>query len=360
METQLVLLNMLEFTTGNLLNANTEALVNTVNCVGVAGRGIALAFREAFPENFQAYVQACKRMELQPGQMQVFRTGHLSHPKFIINFPTKRHWKGKSRLEDIEMGLVALVKQVQALQIKSIAIPPLGCGLGGLEWAVVRPLIEQAFAGLSEVQVLIFEPTETIVPNPSREVPKMTNGRAALIGLMNRYLAGLLDPFVSLLEVHKLMYFLQEAGEDLRLRYVKAPYGPYAENLRHVLKTMDGHFLTGYGDGGDQPNKPLELVPGTLQDAMRMLEQHTQTHTRFARVSNLVEGFETPFGLELLSTVHWVVQYENAVHLEQVIEQVYAWNNKKTKFSNRQIETAWLVLKQQNWFRPSTTLTHAP
>jgi O-acetyl-ADP-ribose deacetylase (regulator of RNase III) len=117
---------MLRFTRGNLLTAETEALVNTVNCVGIAGRGIALSFREAFPENFRAYVQACKRKELQPGQMQVFRTGQLGNPKFIINFPTKRHWKGKSQIEDIKTGLVALIEQVQALKIKSIAIPPLG------------------------------------------------------------------------------------------------------------------------------------------------------------------------------------------------------------------------------------------
>lgn len=346
---------MIQFTTGNLLTADTEALVNTVNCVGIAGRGIALAFREAFPENFRAYVQACKRNELQPGQMLVFRTGSLGNPKFIVNFPTKRHWKGKSQLTDIKTGLVALIEQVQALQIKSIAIPPLGCGLGGLDWMVVRPLIEQAFVGLPEVQVLIFEPTETVVNNPSRQAPQMTNGRAALVGLMNRYLSGLLDPFISLLEVHKLMYFLQEAGEDLRLRYVKAPYGPYADNLRHVLKAMDGHFLTGYGDGGDQPDKPLELVPGALQDAMLVLEQDAQIQARFARVSNLVAGFETSFGLELLSTVHWVVQHEQAANLEQVIERVYAWNAKKTKFSKQQIELAWRVLQQQHWIQPAAS-----
>jgi O-acetyl-ADP-ribose deacetylase (regulator of RNase III) len=343
---------MLRFTRGNLLTAETEALVNTVNCVGIAGRGIALSFREAFPENFRAYVQACKRKELQPGQMQVFRTGQLGNPKFIINFPTKRHWKGKSQIEDIKTGLVALIEQVQALKIKSIAIPPLGCGLGGLEWSAVRPLIEQAFAILPSVEVLVFEPTEIMVNNPSREAPKMTNGRAALVGLMNRYLAGLLDPFVSLLELHKLMYFLQEAGEDLRLRYVKAPYGPYADNLRHVLKAIDGHFLTGYGDGGDQPDKPLELVPGTLQDAMAILEQDTQSQARFARVSNLVAGFETAFGLELLATVYWVVQHEQASNLQQVIERVYAWNTHKTKFSSQQIELAWKVLQQQHWIKP--------
>jgi hypothetical protein len=132
----------------------------------------------------------------------------------------------------------------------------------------------------------------------------MTSGRAALIGLMDRYLAGLMDPFVTLLEVHKLTYFMQEAGEPLRLRYVEGFYGPYAENLRHVLRAIEGYFVSGYADGGDRPDKQLQLVPGAVRDARAFLEDHPQVRARFDRVTGLVEGFETPFGLELLSTVH--------------------------------------------------------
>jgi O-acetyl-ADP-ribose deacetylase (regulator of RNase III) len=213
---------MLEYKTGDILREDAEALVNTVNCVGVMGRGIALQFKNAFPKNFKAYAAACKNEEVQPGRMFVYETGQLTDPRFIVNFPTKRHWRGKSRIEDIESGLSALVEIIRQHGIRSIAIPPLGSGLGGLDWIEVKRRIEDALQPLQEVHVIIFEPkgapaTEKMVRK--REVPKMTAGRAALVELMHRYLAGLLDPFVTLLEVHKLMYFLQEAGEPLRLRY---------------------------------------------------------------------------------------------------------------------------------------------
>jgi len=151
----------------------------------------------------------------------------------------------------------------------------------------------------------------------------MTAPRAALLGLMNRYLAALMDPFITLLEVHKLLYFLQAAGEPLRLRYVKAPLGPYAENLRHVLRQIEGHFISGYADGGDAPGKQLTLVPGALRDAELVLGAHPVTHERFDRVARLVEGFETPFGLELLSTVHWAVTREHAEDSESVVRLVH-------------------------------------
>jgi O-acetyl-ADP-ribose deacetylase (regulator of RNase III) len=149
---------MLELTTGNLLDANAEALVNTVNTVGIMGKGIALQFRLAFPRNFELYQSACKRGDVVPGKMFVVPTNRLDNPKYIINFPTKRHWKGKSRIEDIDAGLVDLVEVVRRENIKSVAIPPLGCGNGGLDWNEVRPRIESAFAALPEVRVLVFGP----------------------------------------------------------------------------------------------------------------------------------------------------------------------------------------------------------
>ena len=166
---------------------------------------------------------------------------------------------------------------------------------------------------------------------------------------MNRYLGGLMDPFVSLLEVHKLMYFMQEAGEPLRLRYAKAPYGPYAENLRHVLRAVEGHLLSGYADGGDTPDKQLELVPGAVKDAEVFLSDQHDTAARFDRVAHLVEGFETPFGLELLATVHWVATRENAASPEDATAKVYAWNERKRRFSPRQIGIAFQTLQSKGW-----------
>jgi O-acetyl-ADP-ribose deacetylase (regulator of RNase III) len=326
---------MIDFTTGDILRADAEALVNTVNCVGIMGRGIALQFKNEFPQNFKAYEAACAHEEVQPGRMFVFETGMLTNPKFIINFPTKRHWRGKSRMEDIDAGLVALVEEIRQRGIRSIAIPPLGSGLGGLDWAEVRPRIEAALRGIDDLSVTIFEPNSAPVVTRSREVPSMSPGRAALVVLIQRYLGGLMDPFVTLLEVHKLMYFMQEAGEPLRLKYAKAPYGPYAENLRHVLHAVEGHLVSGYADGGDAPDKQLELVPGAVQDAGAFLQDKPDTLSRFDRVGKLVEGFETPFGLELLATVHWVVTRENAADTTDAAAKVYAWNDRKKRFSPR-------------------------
>jgi len=343
---------MIEYKTGDILIEDAEAIVNTVNCVGIMGRGIALQFKKAFPANFKSYAAACKREEVQPGQMFVFDTGGLTNPRFIINFPTKRHWRGKSRIEDIESGLSALTNAIKERGIQSIAIPPLGSGLGGLNWAQVRSKIEEALNELQDVRVIIFEPkgapeTDKMVHN--REVPKMTAGRASLVELMRRYLSGLLDPFVTLLEVHKLMYFMQAAGEPLKLKYKKGLYGPYAENLRHVLNAIEGHFVSGYADGGDEPDKQLELVPGVLEDADAFLKDKTETQAHFKKVSDLVEGFESPFGLELLSTVHWVVSNERNQSVDDVVANVYAWNERKKQFTRRQIELSLDILARKGW-----------
>lgn len=343
---------MIEFTSGDILRDDSEAVVNTVNCVGVMGRGIALQFKNAYPANFKAYEAACKRSEVQPGRMHVFETGQLTPPRYIINFPTKRHWRGKSRMEDIETGLSALIEAIRSKDIRSIAIPPLGSGLGGLDWSEVKPRIEAALACLDEVRVVIYEPkgapaSETMTH--SREVPAMTAGRAALVELIHRYLSGLLDPFVTLLEVHKLMYFMQEAGEPLRLKFTQAPYGPYAENLRHVLHAIEGHLTVGYADGGDAPDKPLSLVPGAVEDASAFLVTHTDTLARFDKVAALVEGFESPFGLELLSTVHWVMKHESVRTINDVITRTYAWNTRKRQFTPRQIGISVAVLSGKGW-----------
>jgi O-acetyl-ADP-ribose deacetylase (regulator of RNase III) len=151
---------MIELTQGDLLKQDAEALVNAVNCVGVMGRGIALQFRKAFPKSFEAYEHACKRGEVRPGSMLVFETDRLTNPRYVVNFPTKRHWRDKSRLTDIESGLEALVAEVKRLGIRTIALPALGCGLGGLEWLDVCPRIEKAFSAVPEVHVWLFEPEE--------------------------------------------------------------------------------------------------------------------------------------------------------------------------------------------------------
>jgi len=354
---------MLQYKKGDILAEDTEALINTVNCVGVMGRGIALQFKNAFPENFEEYARACKRDEVQPGRMFVTEINQLTTPRYIINFPTKRHWRGKSRMEDIDAGLIDLQRVIREKGIRSIAIPPLGSGLGGLDWKRVRPRIEEALRDFIDVRVVIFEPSGAPAQHKiakRQTAPNMTPGRAALVGLMYRYLGGLLDPFVTLLEVHKLMYFMKASGEDSldRLRVVKGHYGPFAENLTHVLREIEGYFVSGYRDGGDAPDRHLELVPGAVRDAEEFLRTHPETQARFDRVADLVSGFETPFGLELLSTVHWVIMAERAQTMDEVVERIYAWNDRKRRFTRRQIALTADKWRSKGWIGPDMLGAH--
>ena len=342
---------MIEYKNGDILREDVEAIVNTVNCVGIMGRGLALQFKNKFPQNFKEYQLACTNKEVQLGKMFVHQTGQLINPKYIINFPTKGHWKQNSKIEDISNGLDDLITIIEKYSIKSIAIPPLGSGLGGLDWKMVKKLIEEKLKNIN-CTVILFEPLEQkIEKSITKEIPKMTAGRAALIGLMDRYLKGLMNPFISLIEVHKLMYFMQESGEELRLKYKKAQFGPYADNLRHVLNTIEGHFISGYEDGGDAPTKQLKLIPKAVEDAKNYLTNKKNTNENFVKVAKLVDGFETPFGLELLSTVHWVVKNENASNLEEVISKIYNWNERKKQFSRKQIQIALDTLVKNDWLK---------
>jgi O-acetyl-ADP-ribose deacetylase (regulator of RNase III) len=340
---------------GDLLKTPADALVNTVNTVGVMGKGIALQFKLAFPDNYVAYEAACKHGDVQIGKMFVFR--REKNPRFIINFPTKRHWKGKSKIEDIESGLKALIQVVKQERIKSIAVPPLGCGNGGLDWEQVRPLIEEAFLELPDVQVQLFYPDGAPKAEEMKiatKPPRMTPGRAVILELLSRYV--LPGYRLTLLEIQKLAYFLQEAGQPLTLKFEKQKYGPYAENLHHVLQRIEGHYVRGYGDRSRDVS--LELFPEAVKEAEVFLASEKQTQDRLARVTELIEGYETPYGLELLSTVHWVVVHDRVAggqtNPSAVVAAVHAWNDHKRRtFTPPRVTRAWERLKSEGWFEPS-------
>ncbi len=339
---------MVEFLTGNLLEADVDALVNTVNTEGVMGKGVALQFKRAFPNNYKAYRAACAAGEVKLGRMFVFDTGRLERPRYIINFPTKDRWRSRSRLGDIEAGLQDLRRVLGELEVETVAVPPLGCGLGGLRWSDVRPRIEAALADLP-VRVLVFEPHGAPAPErmPERRPrPRMTPFRATLIWLLSRYLAP--GESASPLEVQKLLYFLQEAGEPLKLRFEKQRYGPYADAARHAVQDLEGHQLTGFGDGtgwGD-----VRLLPGALEEATAFLADRPDTHERYQRVEQLIDGFETPYGLELLATTHWVALHEQADDPGTAGERVRAWSARKGHlFTDEHVTVAWQRLDEGGW-----------
>jgi len=342
---------MIEYVTGNLLEADAEAYVNTVNTVGVMGKGIALQIRQAFPEVFDEYRRAVKRREVQPGRMHVVATGNVTNPRFVINFPTKEHWRGKARLEFIREGLVDLVRVLKQHRIRSVAVPPLGCGSGGLRWSQVRPLIVSALEGLEDVRVLLYAPAGAPAADEMRVAtkrPQLTSARAAYLRLFENY--AIPGYRLTMLEVEKLAYFLQSAGEPLKLRFAAGPYGPYAEQMHHVLQALEGHYIRGYGDRSEGAS--IYVTRGTAPDVERVLGEHPATLRRLDRVARLIEGFETPYGMELLSTIHWLAGQAARVHSDPMaaVDGVQSWSERKRRtFHVDHIHVAWQRLRDEGW-----------
>jgi O-acetyl-ADP-ribose deacetylase (regulator of RNase III) len=338
---------------GNLLRADAEVLVNTVNCVGIMGKGIALQFKQAYPENFRAYEAACRTGEVQLGKMFIHETGTLTNPRYIFNFPTKKHWKARSRLKDIESGLQDLVVQIRKLDIKTIAVPPLGCGNGGLDWTKVRPLIVSALQDVLDVDVMLYEPAgspaaETLPVGTKK--PSLTKTRALLVKLLEYY--GLPGYRLTLLEIQKLAYLLQAAGEPLQLGFVKHKYGPYAETLNHVLQRLEGHYIRGYGDRSSDAE--IYLLPNAGSEAEKLLAPDLESLTRLAKVREVIEGFETPHGMELIASVLWVASEDLAARTSasHATERIHRWSRRKrTKFPPRHIEIAWHRLHESGWLK---------
>lgn len=347
---------MITYTTGNLLKADAEALVNTVNTVGVMGKGIALMFKEEFPENFQAYSAACKQGDVQVGRMFVTRRNALLGPKWIVNFPTKKHWRQPSKLEWIEQGLEDLKTVISENHITSIALPPLGSGNGGLEWETVRTLIIRALEPLNDVDVIVYEPTRDYQNVAKRSgVQTLTPARVLVAEIIRRY--SILGIPCSLLEVQKLAYFLERyilifGGETpLDLRFKANRYGPYAQRLSHLLDGLDGSYLhcdKRIADAGAfEPiwfnDERRERVSAYLSspDVKPFLPALDET-------TRLIDGFESPLGMELLATIDWLVDREGVrPTFGEILDRLRSWpggdgasERKLRLFDRRLIELA--------------------
>jgi len=347
---------MLKHATGNLLRADAEAYVNTVNTVGVMGKGIALQVKQMFPKVFDEYQRAAKQGQVQVGRMHVVATHNVTNPRFIINFPTKEHWRGNAQLEFIRAGLPDLVRVIRELNIKSVAVPPLGCGSGGLRWAEVRPLIESALRKLEDVTVLLFAPTGAPAADDmpvATTRPNLTVARAAYLRLFEDY--AIPGYRLTMLEVVKLAYFLQAAGEPLKLKFVRGPYGPYAEQMHPVLQRLEGHYIRGYGDRSQGAS--IAVIKGAATQATRVLEDHPDTLRRLGRVARLIQGFETPYGMELLATVHWLAGEDERVHGDPAVsvELVQSWSERKRRaFQADHVKRAWQRLRDEAWIGGNT------
>jgi len=329
---------MIKYIKGNILESQAEAVINTVNTKGVMGKGIALQFKKSYPDMFTNYEHACKSGEVIIGKMHIWQNSTMFGPKYIINFPTKNDWKYPSKLEYIKLGLVDLAKMIKEYGIKSVAIPPLGCGNGGLDWNVVKPLVVEALKEFEELSFELFEPSGTPekLIKPKAKTKHMTLTRALLLKLIKRYC--ILGYELTLLEVQKLAFFLQEFGEPMKLRYAKHIYGPYADNLRHVLIDFEGIYTQGFIDGSkNNPSCVIKILPNAITESEEYLDTHKESISdslqRLAKVESLIEGYETPFGMELLSTVYWLIKNENKnpKNIEEIVQSVQSWNPRKAR-----------------------------
>lgn len=358
---------MITLSHGNLLTTEAEALVNTVNTVGVMGKGIALQFKRAYPVNYAAYRAACAAGEIRLGKVFVFDSARLGPRRYVINFPTKGHWRADSKLSDIQTGLADLVRVLREREIGSVAIPALGCGNGGLAWKDVRPLIERAFASLPDVHVLLFPPEGP--PDPAEmpvatERPPLTAGRATLLRAIESYLrcARALEPRdgVTLLEIQKIAYLLQVLGQPLRLSFGRGRYGPYAENLNRVLDQLEGHYLLGYGDRSAhvEEMQPINLTSGTSEAVAALFEsQDPGSGPTLERLARLVAGFETPYSLELLATVHYAAEQDPpTTQLDELIPRVRSWSGRKARLFTPAHVTAAYRRLQEAGLLPVTTV----
>lgn len=346
---------MMRYTQGNLLDAQTEAVVNTVNTVGVMGKGVALMFKEAFPENFEAYAAACARGEVRVGRMFVTANRELTGPRWIINFPTKQHWRHPTKMEWVRDGLADLRRVIVEKNIRSIALPPLGCGNGGLEWTQVRPLIEAALGDLSAVEVIAYEPTDRYQNQAKRTgVLTLTPARALIAELVRRY--WLLGIECTLLEVQKLAWFLQrgiqqlDLEDPLKLRFQADKYGPYSDSLRHLLDALDGSFLRcekRIADAG--PLDTIAFDETKREEVRTYLTEGGGRHYLQAldRTENMIDGFQTPLGMELLATVDWLLVRGSAPTLAAIKTALAVWpageaaaNRKLKLFDDRLLEMA--------------------
>lgn len=342
---------MIQYITGNILESKAEALVNTVNTIGIMGKGIALQFKKAYPNNYKAYQYACKRDEVKVGKMFVTTDSNItSGEKIIINFPTKTNWRKPSEYQYIENGLDDLVEIINTKQIKSIAIPPLGAGNGGLNWEKVRKIIEQKLEHLP-IDIFVYEPTLQIQEQLKKERVKLTDARALLLYVLFDLVKN--GEYVSEFSSEKVCYFLQKFGAKkyFKLEFEPYFYGPYSGKVRYVLNAINGSYLMGFSDMSKKPFEPLTLIA----DAYPTVKHHVESNPELVEIANktivFLRGFYSDFALELLSSIDHISNKANTFDQQTIIQGLEKWSGRKrTLFSNpKYLEISLKHLKATNF-----------
>ncbi len=326
---------MIKYITGNILESNAKALINTVNTVGVMGKGIALQFKKAYHNNFKTYVDACKRKEIEIGKLLVTKDSNLnSGEKYIINFPTKKDWRKPSEYFYIESGLDDLIRVIKENNIDSVAIPPLGAGNGGLEWEKVKKIIEQKLGHL-DTEIIVYEPTQQIKEKLKKERVKLTDARALLLYVLYDLVKN--GEYVSEFSSEKVCYFLQRFGgkKYFKLEFSPNFYGPYSGKVRFVLNVLNGSYIMGYSDMNKKPFEPLTLIADGYQDVKKHIENNSDLLKIARRTIDFLTGFYSDFALELLSSIDFISTSQKTSDKNIISEQLNNWSDRKrSMFSN--------------------------
>lgn len=328
---------MINFVEGNLLESQTEALVNTVNTVGIMGKGIALQFKNAFPYNYKVYKAACEAKTFHIGDLIITEEESLLYGrKIIIDLPTKTDWRKPSEYSYIETGLKALAHAINEKQIKSISIPALGSGNGGLNWDKVKMLMENHLAELS-CAISIYQPNAVIIEAMKKERVKLTPARAMLLAILFEFVKN--GEFVSEFAAEKVAYFLQRFGanEIFNLDFKKNFYGPYSGKVKRVLYYLNGSYITGYSGMDKKAFEELSIMMDAEKDVMDYLKKSNDLNYLeiVEKTKQFLSGFYSPFALELLSTIDFLSQKHQTKDLDFILLELNSWSNRKrTLFSN--------------------------
>jgi O-acetyl-ADP-ribose deacetylase (regulator of RNase III) len=343
---------MIRYIEGNILESNADALVNTVNIVGVMGKGLALQFKKEFPQNYRVYQKACKDGSFSIGDLIVTEEESLLYgKKIIIDLPTKTDWRKPSEYSYIEEGLKKLSDLIREKNIKSVAIPSLGTGHGGLDWNKVKSLIEAILKNTnSDIQVYL--PNFVIQEAMREERARLTPARAMLLAVLFDLVKN--GEFVSEFSAEKVAYFLQRFGASdmFKLNFQPNFYGPYSGKVRRVLYYLNGSYITGYSAMDKKPFEPLGIMMDAEKDVMDYLNEGSNLAYLdiVNRTKDFLSGFYSAFGLELLSTIDFLSSKHKTKDLGTLLSQLKNWSNRKqTLFSNKKfIEQALFRLESYN------------
>jgi uncharacterized protein YwgA/O-acetyl-ADP-ribose deacetylase (regulator of RNase III) len=355
---------------GNIFNSKAQTLVNTVNCVGVMGKGIALGFRKRFPAMHDDYVQRCKRGEVRLGRPYLYRQ---PEPPWILNFPTKDHWRSMSRLSDIEKGLEYLLGRYKSWGIESLAMPPLGSGHGGLEWHVVGPTLHRYLSRLEipvelyvphgtpheELQPAFFQPSLTDEPEVS--FSRISPAWVALLSTLARLEHQRFRPRVGRMLFQKLAYFGTASGLDLGLTYSRGSYGPFAPNLKQYVSHLINNGLITETRRGNM----IEVQLGTTFEAAERAF-HGEVRRYEPQIDRLVDLFARmrTRDSEIASTVHFTTgelrgSLGRRPTEREVLNAVMDWKQRrKPPFDPDEVATAIRGLNVLGWIEaePSAEL----